>query len=1209
MRKTYLFMNRLVLLIMVGAFSVFASAQTAISDAAGLAAISDDLAGDYVLTADIDLVSPWTPLGKFTGTLDGAGHIISGLTVDDSGTAERALFSQTGTGALIKNLGIEGASINGNERVGAIVGLMDGGTVQECYVANSYIEGRDHVGSIAGQIKNGAIIQNCYSTSDVYSREWQAGGLVGVINDNDTKILNSYFSGLVRCNGSRPSGIVALRDAGAPEVNSCVNLAPYILGRDNLRVVGHESITMSNLYSISTCKLSTDITNYNGGTVPTDDGNYGTDKRHGANIPGGDANALGSDFYENTLGWDFTNTWKMLGDGYPVLAWETAVVNSAALRLKSSYTLQNGDQIDLNELFSNRGLTMTFSTTSDKLSIEGNIATAQNINSPESAIIEIDVNADFEIANIEVSLLPTGAITISTPAELLNVSNLSTFDFELSNDIDMTGVEFNGLCSSGTPYTGTFDGKGHIIKGLSYNNSGTNSMGLFVATDGATIKNLGIESANIVGRNDIAGVVGLMKGGLMEKCYVANSYIEGQDHVASLAGKVYNGAVIENCYGTANVYSRSSQAGGLGGVILDANSKISKSYFSGKVNIPTNKDRTGGIVALVDNDNGIIIEYCVNLASDLTGGASWRIVHKTGRNNSVLTSNYSLSTTRMNQYGYVIPTDDSNYGADKEHGENIPGGDANALSADFYETTLGWDFTETTGDWKMLADGGYPVLEWQTVTPEVSVISTKDKSINTSESIDLNALVSVSNASNTYTFSSADDVTIDTNNVLTFNNADATVEIATVTIESASGFALTSGSKTSFIVSYVPDAVDPIEISTIAELMLVTSNPSRNFKLMADLDMTGVTFDGLCSVDNPFTGIFDGNGHVISNFTIPSKSYKGVGLFNATRGATVKKLGVEGATVTGTNQNVGIIIGQMQAGVLEECYVLNSQANGYDHVGSLVGGANENGSDGVSIRNCYANSNVHSTNYQAGGLIGTVRKGVVEKCYFAGEVISASDRAVGLAGYHDNSGASEGDIIIRNNLNIASLIETKNYELDKLFRIFDNNGDRLCTLENNYSISTTELSKTSNNTTAVATVELTDDGRNGANLADDADAMKEMFYTGTLGWDFTDVWKIDEGVDYPVLDVFSSFTTEINDVKSSLKSIGIYPNPVVKSQSFKINNQTSGVVQIYSLQGLLVSQFEISSNEYISTKNLSLGTYILKFTSSNITKKAKLIVR
>ena len=68
--------------------SVSAFAQTEINDEAGLKAIANDLNGHYVLTQNITLSdNEWTPIGTsdrpFTGTLDGKGFTIKGLTVGD----------------------------------------------------------------------------------------------------------------------------------------------------------------------------------------------------------------------------------------------------------------------------------------------------------------------------------------------------------------------------------------------------------------------------------------------------------------------------------------------------------------------------------------------------------------------------------------------------------------------------------------------------------------------------------------------------------------------------------------------------------------------------------------------------------------------------------------------------------------------------------------------------------------------------------------------------------------------------------------------------------------------------------------------------------------------------------------------------------------------------------------------------------------------
>jgi len=379
--------------------------QTEISNVVGLAAISGNLSGSYILTADITLTSDWTPIVGFTGTLDGNGHTISSLTVNQSTTAERGLFSTT-IGATIRRLGIESASVIGNERIGAIVGLMTGGLIEECYVSNSYVEGRDHVGSFCGQIKGGADIQNCYANGNVYSRSYQAGGIVGVINDNNTKISKCYFSGIVRCStNSRPAGIVAWTDTATPTIEYCVNLAPFILGKENLRVVGNTIENMIGLYSISTCKLSSDINNYNGGTVPTSDGNYGTTKRHGANITGGDANAKTSAFY-TSIGWDFINTWKMLGDGYPVLKWQTAPIKTSVLNILNvtNYALHSGNEIDFSKLISSHGINLNVSCTSPKVTISidkiATISSGTTITAAEDVSVDIStVSSDFTITN------------------------------------------------------------------------------------------------------------------------------------------------------------------------------------------------------------------------------------------------------------------------------------------------------------------------------------------------------------------------------------------------------------------------------------------------------------------------------------------------------------------------------------------------------------------------------------------------------------------------------------------------------------------------------------------------------------------------------------------------------------------------------------------------------------------------------------------
>ena len=101
--------------------SVSAFAQTEINDEAGLKAFAKDLNGHYVMTQNITLSDDeWTPIGTsdhpFTGTLDGKGFTIKGLTVGDGAKDDsnnnKAFFGFT-NGATVKNIAFTSAVVKG----------------------------------------------------------------------------------------------------------------------------------------------------------------------------------------------------------------------------------------------------------------------------------------------------------------------------------------------------------------------------------------------------------------------------------------------------------------------------------------------------------------------------------------------------------------------------------------------------------------------------------------------------------------------------------------------------------------------------------------------------------------------------------------------------------------------------------------------------------------------------------------------------------------------------------------------------------------------------------------------------------------------------------------------------------------------------------------------------------------------------------------
>ncbi len=140
----------------------------------------------FKLTADIDLNgSTFTPIGNnashsFGGSFNGAGHIISNLSV--SGTGYLGLFGHLAKNSIVTDLTIDKANVNGSSYfVGAVVGFSKG-TLNNVNVSNSTIYGTSSaVGGIGGTIAN---TNSCTVTaSTVTGLGGYVGGIAGEIAD------------------------------------------------------------------------------------------------------------------------------------------------------------------------------------------------------------------------------------------------------------------------------------------------------------------------------------------------------------------------------------------------------------------------------------------------------------------------------------------------------------------------------------------------------------------------------------------------------------------------------------------------------------------------------------------------------------------------------------------------------------------------------------------------------------------------------------------------------------------------------------------------------------------------------------------------------------------------------------------------------------------------------------------------------------------
>jgi filamentous hemagglutinin family protein len=172
-----------------------------------LQGMNGNLSGNYALGSNIDACltggtctlpsAAWnggagfTLIGNYSGSFDGLGHTISNLTITLPSTSYVGLFGYTNTGSIIQNVGLVGYSVNGNWRVGGLMG-QNGGTVSNSYAIGS-ANGQDYVGGLAGA--NNGLVDNSFASGNVSQNHWYDGG--GLVGLNHGTISNSYSTGNV----------------------------------------------------------------------------------------------------------------------------------------------------------------------------------------------------------------------------------------------------------------------------------------------------------------------------------------------------------------------------------------------------------------------------------------------------------------------------------------------------------------------------------------------------------------------------------------------------------------------------------------------------------------------------------------------------------------------------------------------------------------------------------------------------------------------------------------------------------------------------------------------------------------------------------------------------------------------------------------------------------------------------------------------------
>ncbi len=544
--------------------------------------------------------------------------------------------------------------------------------------------------------------------------------------------------------------------------------------------------------------------------------------------------------------------------------------------------------------------------------------------------------------------------------EFRNNSTLRIGYYRMENDIDLTGTTYTEAFIPET-FNGIFNGNGHSISNLTIA-ANLDNIGLFSTLYGS-INNLALINNDIGGGSFVGGMVGYSNYSIISNSYTTGT-VNGSNYVGGLAGDAYK---ISNCYTTGTVNGSYYVGGLIGNVGVISNCHtigaaigisyvgglagyggvISSSYTTGPVNGWTHVGGLAGDGGVISSSYATGSVYGNNLVGGLVGGSDY------GYNeisNSYATGNVTGSGDYIggligNNYRSTIS---SSYAAGMVTGSNNVGG------LTFGGTTSASYFYLFGGP-----NNGYGTA------------------LDDSQIVDQQSFIGFDFAGNG-SDGTNDYWTIEAGHMprLTWQEAPG--------LEPPLHHIATTLSGTGY-------ADDPFIIASIEDILEFRNNSTLRigyYRMENDIDLTGTTYTE-AFIPETFNGIFNGNGHSISNLTIAA-NLDNIGLFSTLYGS-INNLALINNDIGG-GSFVGGMVGKNYYGTINTSYSIGA-VNGYDNVGGLVGW------NSGTISYSYTTEEVNGYD-NVGGLVGW-NSGTISYSY-ATEKVNGYDNVGGLVGW--NSG-------------------------------------------------------------------------------------------------------------------------------------------------------------------------------------------------------------
>ncbi len=636
-----------------------------------------------------------------------------------------------------------------------------------------------------------------------------------------------------------------------------------------------------------------------------------------------------------------------------------------------------------------------------------------------------------------------------------NVTQLQAMQDNLSGryalgvDIDASitatwngGEGFAPVGDNASRFTGMFDGLGHVVSGLVIDRLSMEHVGLFGYTQGATIRDVGLDGGSVRAWGYVGGLVGYQTGGSIAQSY-STVAVTGMTRVGGLVGQLGGGS-ISRSWTAGPVTGWISMTGGLVG--LQVGGSIDRSWATGAV---TGTGSVGGLVGI--QSGGSIDRSWVTGAVTGTRFVGGLV----GEQNSLGSIAQSWTTGVVAGVEYV-----GGLVGFQERGSIAQSTATGSVTGTFLVGGLvGWQ------------DGGSIAQSYATgaVTGALSVgglVGEQNRGsiaqswatgavTGTDQVGGLVGLQAGGSISDSFFDTTTTRVAPDLGVGNVANHAGVTA-IQSNDPGTPGNYAFNQATYAGLDFSTDWFMIDgetrpfgrwehSTTIRNAHQLQLMAMDLGASYRLAANIDL-GAALDDPASMwktaasgsaqhgfvpvgdmASRFTGSFDGQGHVVSGLVIDRPTTDYVGLFGFAQNATIADVDLEGVSVLGRNtvgglvgylwggssitrstvaghvqgtERVGGLAGQQGGGSIAQS-TATGRVTGYSEIGGLVGYQWNSG----SITQSTAEAQVAGS-YQVGGLVGFQWSSSIAHSHATGPV-SGIDNVGGLAGYQDSGSIAQ----------------------------------------------------------------------------------------------------------------------------------------------------------------------------------------------------------